>query len=1253
VLIRRLCPRGRSCAALLVLLATSRPLSAAPIGSDAWVDEQRSQLATRAGGPEAIATVAALADATDSMRPGRYAELLREILVGKSPDPLVAAQVAYLLSLEDDRNGHHDPADRARQGLGFLRDAWVVGPFDSQGRTGLGQVYPVEEDGARVDPRADRVFRGKERDVRWRRAPGEAFVQGALLLDALLRPDSDAVAYCFTYVHSDRDRWAALRLGSGGPLKAWLNGEQAVVRDVVRPAWPDQDAVPVYLRRGTNVLLVKTVAVRGPWRLFVRLTDGRGDALAGVRLSADSPGPGPRRPGSHGRAPAIRELGKLLRNRALAAPAELAAQAWLDAARFLSLVTPADVELRLIEETAKAALPKAGATLDPAAIEALLLLGSVAREDDDRRAALERALPALTSAAERADLLASIGRLWRSQHRDAAAVAAWHEALALAPHCVLAQLALGREERRTGMPASALVRLQALPETVRAWPAVEDALAETLSALGRRREAESLRRRMLTAQQTDVALLRDLASAARTRGDAADAATYYAEAVRWRPDFTSLIVDQAAMLEAAGDIAGARAVLAKAAERLPDDAGLPEELGRLEARAGQVPAALAGMQRSLDLRPQNPGLRRYLQELAATRKAGGRAGSADDLARAHAADGEALAREALFGKPAADEASAEVLLDRTVVRVHANGLAERFVQRLIHLRTERAARESRESSVRFEPGRQEVEIRKARIVRRAADGNLEISEATGRDEENLSEPWYGLYYDTRAAIVSFENVRAGDVVELQYTVVDVGHRNELHDYFGDLVMIADAWPTRRWDYTLIAPAGRTFYFNQPRWPGVGPTRHEQGGEARYEFAAHDVPRVESEPSMPGRAEVAPYLHVSTYRSWQDVGRWYWNLVSDQMQDDGSLRKAAVAAVNGATSVADKVRAIHRFVLDNTRYVGLEFGIHGYKPYKATQVLERRFGDCKDKATLFVTLLRAVGVDSELVLLRTRRGGRIDETPASLAAFDHAIAYVPALDLYVDGTAEFSGLGELPAQDQDTMALRVSARDVKLVRMPVLPAERNLAQRQWQVDLRADGSGRIVEDLTVVGQAASEWRSYYQTEGERTSRFAKVWNGRFAGTQLESVRMELADRNQPVRVHAEVLVPQLGDRREGGEVRLPLGSREADLASTYARMGERHWPLVLGYPWHHDETVTYHFPAGARLVRAPSARRLTTPFGEFSLATEPTADGIVVRSTLKVTTSRIETQQYAAFRAFLRNTDAALEERVVVTLGGAP
>jgi hypothetical protein len=96
-------------------------------------------------------------------------------------------------------------------------------------------------------------------------------------------------------------------------------------------------------------------------------------------------------------------------------------------------------------------------------------------------------------------------------------------------------------------------------------------------------------------------------------------------------------------------------------------------------------------------------------------------------------------------------------------------------------------------------------------------------------------------------------------------------------------------------------------------------------------------------------------------------------------------------------------------------------------------------------------------------------------------------------------------------------------------------------------------------------------------------------------------------------------------------------------------------LVLGYPWRHEEQVNYAFPAGVRILHLPAARKVESPFGEFTLAVEASPDGrvIAIRSVLLVAKYRVEPSEYADFRAFLRDTDAALAERVVIALGRTP
>jgi tetratricopeptide (TPR) repeat protein/transglutaminase-like putative cysteine protease len=819
-------------------------------------------------------------------------------------------------------------------------------------------------------------------------------------------------------------------------------------------------------------------------------------------------------------------------------------------------------------------------------------------------------------------------------------------------------VALSSEELDAGLPRRALDRLGALPEAVREVPRVTRLWVRVLEAVDRREEADALLARLDRSRQVDGEVAHQLAGRARARGDAVAAIQYLRRAAELRPDLPSLALELARGLEGSGDGAGALAVLNELGVRMPDEPTVQAQLGKLLHRLGRRDEALGHLRAALALKPQDPELRRYTERVAAAAAGRDVEAPGEDLARRYATDAAALLPAAAKtpaprrgeGTAAADPAI--VLLDRRVVRVHRNGLSETFAQRVVQIETDRGAEDNKQFFVRYTPGVEEVEIRQARIFRRDVTGALQTLQASERDDQDLSEPWYGLYYDNRAEVVSFEGLRAGDVLEVQYLVADVGGQNMMADYFGDLQFIAEAIPKRRWEYTLIGPRSRAFHVNTPRLAGLEVGATDEGDDRVRRFAARDVPKIVAEPAMPGYAEVGPYLHLSTYASWADVGTWYWRLVVEQLAADETLRKTAHDAAPSRMTDENKVRAIHDLVVTGTRYVGLEFGIHGFKPYKVTQVLSRRFGDCKDKAALLVALLREVGIDAEMVLLRTRAGGRIETAPASLAVFDHAIVYVPRLDLYLDGTAEFSGTSELPSQDQGVMGLRVSARGATLVETPILPSSQNKASRVWTVEVSPTGAARVAETLVITGQAAPEWRQHYQTPGERLDRYAKVWSGRYPGANLVSVDMPgLGDRNHPVTVNAVASVPRLGQITEAGAFDLPVTVREADFSRTYARLSARKHDLVIAYPWQHEEQLTYRLPAGAHVQHLPAGRVAESAFGRFRLEVSAEAAGVVrVRSTLDITRHRLTPAEYAQFRQFLGDIDAALSDRIVVEKG---
>ena len=97
-----------------------------------------------------------------------------------------------------------------------------------------------------------------------------------------------------------------------------------------------------------------------------------------------------------------------------------------------------------------------------------------------------------------------------------------------------------------------------------------------------------------------------------------------------------------------------------------------------------------------------------------------------------------------------------------------------------------------------------------------------------------------------------------------------------------------------------------------------------------------------------------------------------------------------------------------------RYTGIEFGEAAIVPHDPAETLAKKYGDCKDKATLLVAMLRAAGIPANVALLSVE--SRID-VPADLPGmgmFDHAIVYVPGKNpLWIDATDRYAQLGQIP------------------------------------------------------------------------------------------------------------------------------------------------------------------------------------------------------------------------------------------------
>jgi cellulose synthase operon protein C len=584
-----------------------------------------------------------------------------------------------------------------------------------------------------------------------------------------------------------------------------------------------------------------------------------------------------------------------------------------------------------------------------------------------------------------------------------------------------------------------------------------------------------------------------------------------------------------------------------------------------------------------------------------------------------------------------------MFVDLTATTVFANGLASRFHQVVFQPLTESAAADAREYAFGFEADSETVQLRGARVYR--ADGKIDEAVETG--EGAADNPALSTYTSARAYYVHFPRLHPNDVVELLYRVEDVAPRNAFADYFGEVDYLQSSEPIARAEYVLLTPKSRSFYFNEPHVPNLKQTVEESDDTRVYHFVATDVPPVLPESSQPPYGELLGHVHVSTYRSWDEMARWYWGLVKDQFVADDEVRRRTNDATKGLTDVRAKVRAVYDYVVEKTRYVALEFGIHGFKPYSCSQIFARGFGDCKDKATLIVTMLKELGIQATIVIVRTGLKGDFETYPASLAPFDHAIAYVPSLDLYLDGTAEYSGSSELPAMDRGSLALQVNEGHPKLVHLPDPPASMSVTTRKVDVTESADGAQQVDWRITVTGASAGAFRQRYHVESSRKERLTEDLSGELAGLSVTEVEANaLDDIEQPVALHVRARSQELA-RREGETLSFPAGPR-VHLVRDWAPLSERKLDVRLHAKATTVSDWTLHVPPGKHVVSAPVASEVKTAFGSVEVAVDVAPGTVHVVSTVTLAETRVAASDYAAFRAFCEAGDRLLGQRLVVS-----
>jgi transglutaminase-like putative cysteine protease len=306
-------------------------------------------------------------------------------------------------------------------------------------------------------------------------------------------------------------------------------------------------------------------------------------------------------------------------------------------------------------------------------------------------------------------------------------------------------------------------------------------------------------------------------------------------------------------------------------------------------------------------------------------------------------------------------------------------------------------------NIEVDPTYQRLDIHAVKVIR---DGHVTDELPSARitalpQETELRNRVYNGGYNIN---VLLSDVRIGDIVEYEYTIRS--RERIFPGLFSAHMPIGWGVPVHWQRVRVLAPASRELFFRATDAQRVPPaTLHDNIRE--FEWIWHDLPSLQADADRPKWYQVWPDLLVTSSRDWAEVARQVTPLFVVSEPPSSELRTVVEDIRKaGGTQAEQALRAL-QFVQEQIRYVSISIGRGAFRPSSPNTVLGRRFGDCKDKSLLLVTILRQLGIEAQAALVNARTGRVLDRALPDPYLFNHAIVRlrVGEQTFWVDGTAE--------------------------------------------------------------------------------------------------------------------------------------------------------------------------------------------------------------------------------------------------------
>lgn len=591
-----------------------------------------------------------------------------------------------------------------------------------------------------------------------------------------------------------------------------------------------------------------------------------------------------------------------------------------------------------------------------------------------------------------------------------------------------------------------------------------------------------------------------------------------------------------------------------------------------------------------------------------------------------------------------DSSLFDIVYDHQYISVDKDGRQIIYRDSAFRGNTPEARRSLGEYTVRFNAVKESVDILLAEVY---LTNGTKIETDTALSQ--IKEPFTSLVYsDLKIKTLSLKGIEAGSVLRV---VVKRTYRPDVDKGFTFLQYFLDSVVPVKESLTVLRLEPGTKIVKKERIDHSSSSMitkvHEtEGGETYYVYGISGLkPQVPEAASVPSSELYDRILFVSP-STWDEVAQWWSRLYESKVSTSPEIKEKAIDLTRNLSSKESKIRALYDYV-KSIRYVAILFSESAYVPHSAEETLKNKYGDCKDKSVLLLSLLRSIGVDGVVALVRV--ASLTDKELPSPKYFDHAVVAISTASqtyAFLDATGPSTPYGLLPEAIQYRHALIPRGNEGELFLIPTQTPDMNLVEET----IEAEVQDVQTVTLTSSSRTYSSKELYHMLPSIPQPLLLQTLKESIARTYKDfdilSVQVEPADNQGVLKIETKLMIRDFTKKMGNVYIFNPLF--EADKLGDERIIGssERKSDIELDGPKKLVATTTIRLPASVNIEAVPKPMNIKSDkFGSYSYEVSQSEGTLRIRREVQIGVKRVAAKDYAEFREFYRTCLKQDEELV--------